>query len=565
MGFRGIDPEGLGELGAQLAFSAARPAALLRPGVQILSRWGHRADAASLQALCHRVSTWGDETADALRWRVELIRTGQNSPENTWARLRADFAATGVFPDCDPERAFQGWLESRQRVDTAVANITHWLDQRWNDFDVTNNDLHNIRNTLEGLAGDELDRVVGALSPRQLRHWIEEMGHSINGFSRDEKRRLFAILATNANSESLGKIHDAVLAGGSEEDIIDLGMAIQVESPDQVIVDFVAYVMATDLPDHRFSTLASGLAVTGIEDSSAAAAAARAIVTTDGALHLMIVDGLIAHTDGVDVLGSVVDTICRGADPVLIARAFHGIADIAADPDQLHSLLDRRYDLEATWRPEPGYIPRNRDAATVLLDGSRDELLTDSMSLLLTDASGVITELATTLDPEGIATTGFLYQLVDRQRFGDLALITNALRGGNAVDPVSFAERGTDAGYPFPQAQNLAYLAGTLTNALGRYADDAKNQVWIVGTIAIGLASALAPVFEGLLAIGGEAAWDLGGVNWPQSRIDHLLDDVSQETQRALQPNEDNPISVPEGDLAWQAWMSRFRAITQPR
>lgn len=575
MGYRGIIPDRLEDLSTKLRQDAEKPATVSRSAATILSRHGYGTAAESLSALTIRVSTWGNETAANLAWRAQLIKTGQNSPASPGALLGATFATEAGFSFQNVE----SWQESRERIEQAVADITHWLEQRWNDWDVTNNDLHNIEKTLERLNGDEVNAVIAALTPTQLERWIEEMGNSINGISRAEKQEILTLLAGNADGEQLGRIHDALLITGTQEDMIDLGMAIQVYSPDRVIAGFVMHVMAADLPGHRYSTVAPALALSGIDSRDVAAAAVQLVVAVAGTVELIVVDSLVtariedtgAACYEVDPLASLIAAIGRGKDSAMIAKAFAAIAQGATDPALLHQLLDERYDLNNPRSPSFQVLEMSpsADAAAALLAANEVTLRDAATTLLTADADGVITELATSIDPDGTLTTDYLYRLVDAERAEDLGRIARALRGGDVVDPLRFADPGPDPDYPYPHAQNLAYLAGTLTNALEREADKAKGQIRSIAGIASLASAAAGGVFEfgirtTIGAAAGELGFDLWKIDGVQDDIDRYLEDVSVDVARATQPDEDNTIAVLGAGLAWQLWMKRFRSIVKP-
>ena len=205
------------------------PGALENPFARhyaVLDRNSLAGAVAALATAGSHIDFWGGETAENLRWRAEAISAGQNTYFNIGALLRARFAAEAAFTASSRDDAYQGWLriwhQEEQRIAVAVSNIADWLSQRLTDWDVSNNDLQNIRLTLEGLSGTEMDRVIQRLTPSQFERWIAEMGHSINGFSHDEKRAVFALLAANASGDSLRKVHNAILDAAGEAELAEL-------------------------------------------------------------------------------------------------------------------------------------------------------------------------------------------------------------------------------------------------------------------------------------------------------------------------------------------------------
>lgn len=573
MGFRGIDPYGLDELSVRTAIATAEVTTATGPACHVLGRHGYGDDAAAAQKLSNRIGLWGADTVAALHRRAELIRSGQKAPGDTPAILGAEFAIEGLFTLPEMETAFEAWRESRQRAERAVGDITGWLDQSWNDWDVSNNDLQNIANTLEDLTSKELDGVISALSPRQLERWIGEMGNGFNGFSREEKQALFANLAA-ADGESLGKIHDALLRAGSERDIVHFGLAIQHHGADGAIVAFVGHVMNTDLAATRYSTVAPVLALSGIENADAVAAATRAIVDVEGALETTIVDSLVtAHVEDtgvacieIDPLDSLVTAASRTSDVEVTTAVFAAVAGAATDRSRtLLELLSRRYDVVDT---APGWIDRKTggDSGNELLRSNETKFLDSAVRLLVSDADGVITELATEIDPGGLITTDFLYELVDHGRGDNIGRIAHELRGGDVVDPARFGEVGDIASYRYAHAQNLAYLAGTTTNALERYADDAQSTIDAIGHIAGIAMFATGTIFKvasfTLSAAG--AATEYGATDWKGSRvqdnIDEYLDTLLADVEEAFRPDTDGT-GVPIPGEAWENWTEQLTRI----
>ena len=302
MPFRGVDPEGLIELAGAVTLATDKVRSAVHPALAVLERNSLTATSTSLATSSSRANRWSNDLAAVLRWRSQAISTGQNTRFDISALLRARFAAEAVFRASNLDDAYRRWIREwqadEQRVTDAVANISRWLSQSMTDWDVTNTDLHNIRLTLEALTGAEIDRVIRSLAPPQLERWISEMGHSINGFSRDEKRAVFALLATNASADLLAKVHNAILDAAGEAELADFGTAIQTHAGDNAIVDFIAYVIARDLTSHQFSGLAPALALTGIGSGAAATTAIASITNADDALAVLIVDSLVHDESG---------------------------------------------------------------------------------------------------------------------------------------------------------------------------------------------------------------------------------------------------------------------------
>ncbi len=577
--FRGIDPDGLIYLARVVESRAIDIRHQTRSALDILSRNGH--DIAIVATTMARIDHWGTTASTNLRWRADVIQHGQEVQFDVLGMRRAEFAAEAAFSIDNVDHTFRKWLTDRQdreqRVAGAVADISSWLDQGWLDWDVTNDDLHNISATLAALSGPELDQVIAELSPTQLKRWVQEMGHSINGLSRDEKRRVFDLLTINTTGTTLVRVHDAILAGGDGEDAIDLGMAIRTHSSEQTIVDFVTYTVGQDLSRHRYSGVAPALAVQAVKDPQAVDAITRAIITAGDALALIAVDSLItAHVEDtgnacidIDPLASLITPISNGTDPALRAAAFTAMVRFTTDADgQLRALLDERHGIFDSTAHDFLGTTQEETPATDILNDTQEQFLAAATRLLASDANGVVAELATELDEDGALTTSYFRQLVDLGRSDGLHRVIIALRGGDTVDSARFAEYGTDPDYPYPHAQNLAFLAGGLSNALAAYAGEAKADIDAI-SMGAGLAIAsVGPVAEGLSWAAATVTPMLGdgAINWfasnnVQGDIDEHRDELIEVVETHLQPLRTlggPPVELGESG-SW--WDYRFRTI----
>ena len=303
----------------------------------------------------------------------------------------------------------------------------------------------------------------------------------------------------------------------------------------------------------------------------------RAIITADDALALITVDSLItAHVEDtgnacidINPLASLIATISTGPDPALRAAAFTTMVRFTTDArGQLRAIMDERYGIfDSTERAFLG-TTQEETPATDILNDAQEQFLAAATRLLASDANGVVAELATELDEDGALTTSYFRQLVDLGRSDDLYRVVTALRGGDTVDSVKFAEYGTDPDYPYPHAQNLAFLAGGLSNALAAYADEAKAAIDAI-SIGAGLAiAAVGPIAEGLSWAAATVTPLLGdgAINWfasnnVQGNIDEHLDGLIEAVETHLQPLrtlEGPPAELGESG-SW--WDYRYRTI----
>jgi hypothetical protein len=575
--FRGIDPQGLDDLAKTLDMQTRTMRHQTRIALDLLHRNEKNADASGVGSAVGHIENWSLDTTSTLQWRAEAIRSGQDAGLDIFRLARARFAAEAVFSIDTVGETYGQRVErlqaSERQVEEATTDISDWLSQGWTDWDVTNDDLHNIWRTLEGLSGEELDDVIAALSPRQLERWIKEMGNAINGLSREEKRQVFSMLAANSSSESLGKIHDAILTGGSSEEASDFGGEIGRLAPDQVIVSFVIYAINQGLANREYSGVAPALAADGIENSAAIDEILHAVVASLGALPLIVVDSLVVgDAAGPNPLDSLVSAITRGDDPRLKAAAFTAIAAMATGTDaRLRDLLRTRHHIYAGATADILGTRDNYNPGIETLHAAEPVLLENATTILVSDANDVVAQLATRLDPTGSLTTDYLYTLVDRDEIGQLGLLVDRLRGGDIVDAVAFSQAGTNPNYRYSHAQNLGFVAGNLRKALERYVEDAQNHIqWItwgakIATVAIG--AGFTRSLGGLELAGtgleGAAEW-VSTDYWAshtQSKMDDDLERLLDTTVTNLQP----PLSLESGPPhlgdALQWWHERYDIV----
>ncbi len=568
--FRGVDPQGLTSLANALEAEVDNVRQQTRITLNLLNRNSRETEAARIASAVGSIENWGLDTGITLRWRANAIRAGQTRDPSVFDLSRTRFAGEAVFTIADVAEADRRWAAdtqaSRHRIDEVVAAISKWLSQSWSDWDVTNNDLHNIFSTLEPLSAAELDQVLRQLSPAQLERWITEMSNGINGFSRGEKRQVFAMLAATTSGESLGRVHDAIVNGATSEEVTDLGMAIRHHAPDQTIVDFVHYAIDQDLAGNRYSAVAPALGAGGVKDRTAIETMTRGIMASEAAIDLFVVDSLVtAHIEDtgkscveIDPWNSLVDAIGGGTDSELIADVFVSIARSAVrSEERLGHLLQSRHGISA---------PLSKP-----LQSAAESLLEDATRLMATDANGVVAQLATRLDPDGSLTTDFLHQLVAQDQIDQLGTLIRQLRGGEDVDIEAFSDIGAHPDYPYPHAQNLGFFAASLRRALERYADDARSDVDAIalGAQAIGSVVALfySASLKSLQAAAGLIGW--GAENLGPGRaaaaanndIDSQLARVVEAIETSLQPQRSGDISPPTlGDAMW-AWDDRYGLV----
>lgn len=91
-------------------------------------------------------------------------------------------------------------------VQTAVDRINGALSEGFTDWDVSQQDLMDARDALNGLSADQIDQVVSRLSDDTLRHWNGEMNGMVGGLSANDKRDQLNFLAQNLGSDQLARV-----------------------------------------------------------------------------------------------------------------------------------------------------------------------------------------------------------------------------------------------------------------------------------------------------------------------------------------------------------------------
>lgn len=103
--------------------------------------------------------------------------------------------ASGTRPAADEER-----------VEEALDDVRDALDGGF--WGVRGGDLEDAKEALEGLNGREIDAVVAAMSDDELAHWVDQLedGWLFGGWSREERRELWELLASRASKETLDRL-----------------------------------------------------------------------------------------------------------------------------------------------------------------------------------------------------------------------------------------------------------------------------------------------------------------------------------------------------------------------
>ena len=553
-------------MSGELDRTATELAVTGRSTYHLLSTYGPGAVADRIGGWLARVEQWCADTAASLRWRAEAIERGQQAAANAFdpsihtglriAIERASFALNTGFLPGDLDIAFREITVATvdpQRVTDATRKIRRWLDQRWNDWDVTNTDLQNTASELRGLTGAELDAVVARLKPGELVRWIDEMNASINGFSRPEKRELFTHLAATAGGESLARIHDAILDTEDPiENALDFGMSVGRSGRPEVVEIYVS--RRVDDLDHMrvFGGIGLAEALSGLDDADATDRHLARII--EGAMW----DHFLADTRlGSGSLDSAATALAH-ASPATLASAF-----VATVP-----LIGMFVLPVADHRAGVGGVPIAFPVADRTFDDDLRALLTDVISA---DPVGVVTELARGMDAGGRLTTDWLHHQMLAEEFDSVVPVIDGLRGSSPVAGDWFAVPG-GSGYPYPNAQNLGFMAGALSAAAARIAADADSKIDAIALLA-STTEFVAGVY--VLAEATLARWLAGGTGFAsgltvavvadrtKNDIDHDLTSLVGLFRDALRPSldVDAVAANPELGAASVVFESRFATV----
>lgn len=561
----GIDPDGLMGLAGAVSATGDQVRRATQPALAVLDRNGRTGAATELAGCANRFGMWSNDVGSTLHWRANVINEGQNSRLDVTARLRTQFAIEALFTASTLDTTYHRWMADQaaqeHAVANAVANITRWLSQGITDWDVSNNDLHNIKLAMEALNEAGLDRVLQTLTPVQLERWIAEMGHRINGFSRDEKREVFALLAMRASGNSLRRVHDAILAVATTDEVADLGAAIRVHSSDDDIVRFVRSIATRDLTSHHFSTLAPMLAMTGIDDGAAATAATKIFVDTEAALGSTVRDSLL-HDESGSLLSAWISVLNRTTDDADRAAAFATFATLAANR---RGLLG---ELIGDSRPESHIESRARQTqGTQTVAEAQRALLAAATQLMEGDPAATIKHLASNLDPEGIVTSAYWQLMVENGNAASIGNILRALRGGGEVDIDAFSAVGPDPDYRYPHARNLAFAAATLNRGFVAAADAAKGDIDTISRLAgvatavVGLVTKGADLITSLVGTGTDLGV-AGHAKDVKDDIDAQLANLIDTVTGQLRPTDENIHNPPTGlSGALTAWLNLYTGL----
>ncbi|MCC2320506.1 C2 family cysteine protease [Cellulomonas xiejunii] len=93
-----------------------------------------------------------------------------------------------------------------ERVADALAEVRDALEGGF--FGVRAGDLEDAREAVEDLNGREIDALIASMDDEELKRWVSQMedGWLLGGWSREERRELWELLASRASKETLDRL-----------------------------------------------------------------------------------------------------------------------------------------------------------------------------------------------------------------------------------------------------------------------------------------------------------------------------------------------------------------------
>jgi hypothetical protein len=329
--------------------------------------------------------------------------------------------------------------------------------------DVVRGDLLEISKTMAGLPPAEADVVVGRMSARELGVWLREMDGWNGSLAPSEEAATFLLLATRLSAANLVRLASA----GKTSEVIE---AVGSFAPESVQAEFVELALGSlDGHQSQLAEMASSWHPSTLERFVEAA--------PTPSLFAALVPPTTARTWFSDQSHTL-----YVYDPAPYIRLLQAAVEIQ-DPVPKAQLF-----------AEAAAGLANVDAGAGLFHGSTlrggEELLGAMATLVRSDPDGVIGVLNHRLDIHGNATSSWARGMIERGMFDELQSLLNGLRG---PDPLArFTTSGDDPARPFPYASNLGYFAGVLHLAIDSMADDATDQIDLLGAI-FGEAAGLVP------------------------------------------------------------------------
>lgn len=174
----------------------------------------------------------------------------------------------------------------------------------------------------------------------------------------------------------------------------------------------------------------------------------------------------------IDLLGQ--NQVPHDDAPRVQLDAMAGFLDIAGEFGDPH--------LKAELFLAIGEQLRNHRRQHVVGETSYEDVLGRLTALVRSDTAGVITRLNHAADPHGNLTSAWIQDMIEADRFDELEVLFADLIGGRHRVKF-FSDPGSDPARPFPNAANLGYYVGAYSLAIDGIAEDAADQIDLVGRL----------------------------------------------------------------------------------
>ena len=378
---------------------------------------------------------------------------------------------------------------SSSRVDQALETIRDRLDEGFLG-DVSDGDLRDISDTLEGLSPAERNAVVSELSDDELNKWTGELDNGGGvlgmgeGLSADERRDLHASLGASLDATQLERVYNAY---DNREQKLELAQGVAAHATSDVKTDFIGELadkttesdgvgggMISDLGDTDGLAVAHVLGSLGgnqtalndaygkLNDTQLSAVFEAA---TQQVMYANMAGGPPTYSYDAGPLADVVDAAATSADPELKARVFE--------------LADRQ--LETVSGANGIFTP------TVGTGDAADEIRASMEGLLKSDVNGVVEALEQDYQA-GKGMTAFLQETLGQDKGAETirGLVDQLARGndlnGHMLQRFT-AHVNQDGGVFYPAAERMGYFSGALHEAFEGVNKSASDNIDTLKTI----------------------------------------------------------------------------------
>ncbi|WP_336970689.1 hypothetical protein [Sphingobium aromaticiconvertens] len=471
-------------------------------------------------------------------------------------------------------------------VGDAVNTINEKLDTSGWFNTVTNDETHDIVNTLTNLPADQADQVIDRL---QQDGKLDGVAHEVmdgdwfgnGGLSGDERRGFLADMAGKLDGQSLTALSDSFsrVDNGGFEPVSELGSAVSTHASPQTKVEYIG-AMKAQVDDSSQTDIGFGYSANSFQDAEATAVgdvlgSLRGSYAEEGfnAIGDKLPDVLTSSIDGqmttTTSYGGASNTMTWNAD------SYEAIMDAAAstgNADQKAQIFDAGVDTMREVRDTGNVI----GGLTVVGKDDAMRQMTDGLTKIIdSDTSGVMRELTFnqgTMDGSNFA--AYAKEMLNQGRESELGTQMGRLQVGNdgtenpverlnAVEtvPGTNQERRANAGA-------LGYFVGGTYAATAARSADVQEQRDTVTAI---LKSALTVVDKGA-SLGGPAARGVAAgaavaKEWMQIAVKGAIADegaaAAIRLERAALPVNGQTGELGVGDNVASAFEDRLASVSR--